>query len=457
MKTRPSKKKSFYKHVKDELRQELTAWYVLIRTEWVLILILIAALFALATYAKPFPSREVTLIVGQKGGSFDYLSQHFDKFFKEHGVTLKTFYTDGAQQSLEEMVKQPDLQAAFVLGGSTRPGEIRDIVSLGSIEYEPLWFFYRGPEYTGDMVFEHFSKKVVSIGSPGSGTQRIVREIVELRGGFLDEKNIVQYRNAVATEKLLSGEIDAAIMVEGFTSPNVQKLLADPNIQLFDFTLAAALVKQIPYLQEVIIPRGSLNFKTIYPHKDIRMVATTMTLLVEKDLHPALQLLFLMAADSLGDARDLFFAKPDEFPAYMDHAVPLSPIAKEFFRFGSPRGLKYFPFWVVSFFERMWFLLLAVVAVGYPLYRLLPNYRNIHSKIEITGAYQNIREAEDRVRAAKTAEEIQAEILSIEQLEKDLTEMWIPIDNMSSYYSLVSALSTVQKLARERADELSKL
>jgi len=105
----------------------------------------------------------------------------------------------------------------------------------------------------------------------------------------------------------------------------------------------------------------------------------------------------------------------------------------------------------------MWFLLLAVVAVGYPLYRLLPNYRNIHSKIEITGAYQNIRQTEDRVRAAKTAEEIQSEILSIEQLEKDLTEMWIPIDNMSSYYSLVSALSTVQKLARERADELSKL
>lgn len=457
MKTRALKKKSFYKHIKDELHQELTAWYVLIRTEWVLILVLIAALFGLATYAKPFPPKEVTLIVGQKGGSFDYLSQHFTKFFKEHGVELKTFYTDGAQQSLEEMVKQPDLQAAFVLGGSTRETEIRDIVSLGSIEYEPLWFFYRGPEFTGDAVFEHFSKKRVSIGSPGSGTQRIVREIVKLRGGFLEEKNIFQYKNAVATDKLLSGEIDAAIMVEGFTSPNVQKLLADPNIRLFDFKLAAALVKQIPYLDVVTIPRGALNFKTIYPDHDIRMVATTMTLLVEKDLHPAIQLLFLMAADTLGDARDLFFAKPDEFPSYTDHAVPLSPVAKEFFRFGSPYGLKFFPYWVVSFFERMWLLLLAIIAVGYPLYRLLPNYRNIHSKIEITGAYQNIRETEDRIRASKTSEDIQAELVALEQLEKDLTEMWIPIDNMSSYYSLVSALSTVQKLARERADLLSKI
>lgn len=457
MKTRQIKKKSFYKHVKDELQQELTAWYVLIRTEWVLILILIAALFALATYAKPFPPKEVTLIVGQKGGSFDYLSQHFTKFFKDHGVELKTFYTDGAQQSLEEMVKQPNLQAAFVLGGSTRETEIRDIVSLGSIEYEPLWFFYRGPEFTGDKVFEHFSKERVSIGSPGSGTQRIVREIVKLRGGFLDENNIYQYKNSIATDKLLSGEIDAAIMVEGFTSPNVQKLLADPNIRLFDFKLAAALVKQIPYLDVVTIPRGALNFKTIYPNQDIRMVATTMTLLVEKDLHPAIQLLFLMAADTLGDARDLFFAKPDEFPAYIDHAVPLSPVAKEFFRFGSPYGLKFFPYWVVSFFERMWLLLVAIIAVGYPLYRLLPNYRNVHSKIEITGAYQNIREAEDRVRAAKTSEQIQAEILVLNQLDKDLTEMWIPIDNMSSYYSLVSALSTVQKLARERADLLSKV
>jgi len=457
LKSRPSKKKSFYRHIRDELNQELTAWYVLIRTEWVLILVLIVALFGLATYAKPFPPREVSLIVGQKGGSFDFLSNHFVKFFKEHGVEIKTFYTDGAQQSLEEMVKQPSMQAAFVLAGSTQPNEIRDIVSLGSVEYEPLWFFYRGEEYSGDTFFEDFSHKLISIGSPGSGTQRIVREIVKLRGGFLNPQNILEYRNAVAAEKLLKGEIDAAIMVEGFTSPNVQELLADSNIRLFDFNLASALVKQIPYLDVVTIPRGALNFKTIYPHKDIRMVATTMSLLVEKDLHPAIQLLFLMAADSLGDARDLFFARPDEFPSYTDHAVPLSPIAKEYFRFGSPYALKFFPFWMVSFFERMWILLLAVVAVGYPLYRLLPNYRNIHSKIEITGAYQNIREAEDLLRAATSSEEVQSEMLKLEQIEKDLTEMWIPIDNMSSYYSLVSALSTVQKLAKERLEKLSRV
>ena len=112
---------------------------------------------------------------------------------------------------------------------------------------------------------------------------------------------------------------------------------------------------------------------------------------------------------------------------------------------------------MVSFFERMWILLLAYVAVGYPLYRLLPNYRNIHSKIEITGAYQNIREAEDLLRAATSSEEVQSEMLKLEQIEKDLTEMWIPIDNMSSYYSLVSALSTVQKLAKERLEKLSRV
>lgn len=457
MKASVFKKKSFYRHVRDELHQELTAWYVLIRTEWVLILVLLGALFALATYAKPFPPREVTLIVGQKGGSFDYLGRHFTSFFKAHGVELKTFYTDGAQQSLEEMVRQPDMQAAFILGGSAKPSEIRDIVSLGSIEYEPLWFFYRGPEYRSDDVFEYFSKLRLNIGSPGSGTQRIVREIVKLRDGFLDNKNTFEFSNAVATDKLISGELDAAIMVEGFTSPNVQRLLVDPEIRLFDFTLAAALVKQLPYMDDVTIPRGSLNFKTIYPPKDIRMVATTMTLIVEKDLHPSIQLLFLMAADTLGDARDQFFAKPDQFPSYIDHSVPLSPVAKEFFRFGSPYGLKFFPFWVVSFFERMWLLLVAIVAVGYPLYRLLPNYRNIHSKIEITAAYQNIREAEDNVRAAKSAEDLQSLILTLKQIEHDLTEMWIPIDNLSSYYSLISALNSVQKLAKDRSETLSKV
>ncbi len=102
-----------------------------------------------------------------------------------------------------------------------------------------------------------------------------------------------------SVEALIAGEINALSVVDGIESPVIKRLLADPNIHIGNF-----------------------------PPIDINMVSTSLTLIVEKDLHPAIQLLFLMAMEEIGDSRDQFFAKQDEFPSYKDSNIPLSPIAQ---------------------------------------------------------------------------------------------------------------------------------
>ncbi len=61
--------------------------------------------------------------------------------------------------------------------------------------------------------------------------------------------------------------------------------------------------------------------KDVFPPKDVSLLASTVTLVVERDTHPALQWLFLRAAESISQDRTEFFSKPNHFPEYVDRNV----------------------------------------------------------------------------------------------------------------------------------------
>ena len=62
-----------------------------------------------------------------------------------NGVTLKILPSQGSQENLERL-ENPALRvdAGFVQGGVARGTNAQNLVSLGSLAYEPLLVFYRG-------------------------------------------------------------------------------------------------------------------------------------------------------------------------------------------------------------------------------------------------------------------------------------------------------------------------
>jgi hypothetical protein len=179
------------------------------------------------------------------------------------------------------------------------------------------------------------------------------------------------------------------------------------------------------------------------------MVATSLTLVVQKDLHPALQLLFLMAIDHLGDSRDQFFAKPDEFPSYKDSNIPLAPIAKHYLAHGAPQSVQYLPFWAASLFDRVWFFILGSLAVLYPLYRLIPNYRKTLSQHKVNDAFDMLHAIQLRFARAQSQEEFDLIMEDFLQLQRGIEE-WIPRLSIPAYYGLSRPIENIKKVAIER-------
>jgi len=295
-----------------------------LREAWPLLLLLLLILMGVWWYADPPPPRRVSIATGSAGGSYEILGKKYAEYFAKKGVTLDLVATDGAQENINRLVDKKDpVQAAFVQAGVTRPKDItRGIQSLGSIAYDPIWFFYRGQEINSADFEElrgklkYFKGKKINIGVDGSGTHALATRILTV-AGLVDDHDFIKLRGDHAVKALQSGEIDGTFIADGFDSPNVQKLLHDPNIHLVAFKRAPAFVKIIPYLHIVDVPEGSFDLPRNIPRQDMKLLATTTNLLIDERMHPAIQFLFLEAAREI-NGKESFFARLGEFPSFKD-------------------------------------------------------------------------------------------------------------------------------------------
>lgn len=450
-------KHAFIRFLRTRLREEHLAWRIMFREEWVSLLVLVIGVVLLIFFTRPLPPRSVTLAVGQPGSTYEQLGKRYQAYFAQEGITLELVNTAGSRESVIEADNAGSpINAGFLLGGIARKGDFPHLASLGSVQYVPLWFFYRGPQFAGADAVSYFKGKPIAIGREGSGTELLLTRILAMRGIQLekDAKNFQRLSHAEAVAQLLKGKIEAMAIVDGIDSPTIQNLLTHPEIHIFDFAYADAYVKRMPYLEMVMIPRGSLNLVKLDPPNDIHMIASTITLLVEKSLHPALQLLFLEATDAISEEAEPFFGRNEQFPAYIDKSIPLSPVAERYFDKGAPWLTGYVPFWVVNYVDRMWLLVLGLFAIVLPLFRLVPNYRLFRSRQLISDAYEELKVIEERMYAATSIEQLRYLAERIELLDAELADVWVSSDETNRFYTMKSAIGLVRQEIQGRLQAL---
>ena len=343
--------------------------YVLIASITAVAVLFIAVVWVVAIL-HPMPPRTVVMTTGAEGGAYQEFGKRYREIFKEAGIELRLMPSDGGIENLRRL-RDPNsgVSAGFVQGGTASERESPDLFSLGTVSYEPVWFFYRGA-YPGKKL-ERLRGKRVSIGPEGSGTRDIALKIFARVGIDPGVAEFLPLPPEVAGEKLLEGQIDAAVMVAAWESPVVRRLLASEAVDLMSFQLADALVALYPYLNKVVVPEGVGDMVRSRPSADVVLLAPQTSLVVRKELHPAIQYLLLEAATEIHSAPGIF-QKAGRFPAPESVDLPLSDQARHFYKSGPPFLQRYLPFWVAVLLGQMLVLLIPVVGALYPLVRFLP-------------------------------------------------------------------------------------
>ena len=357
--------------------------------------VVIAALFWIITILHPAPPRTVLMTTGPEGGAYYEIGKRYREIFARSGIDLRLLPSAGGIENLKRL-RDPrsGVSVGFEQGGTTSERESPDLVSLGTVFYEPLWFFYRGV-HPGEKL-EGLRGKRISIGPEGSGTRTLALTLFSRAGIGPGVVEFLPYPPQVAGEMLRNGQIEAAVMVASWDSPVVRELLASDKVELGIFPRADAFIALYPYLNKLVLPAGVGSMTRDRPAADVVLLAPVTSLVVRNDLHPAIQYLLLEAAVEIHSAPGIF-RKAGQFPAPVSVDLPISDRAWQFYKSGRPFLQRYFPFWIAVLLGQVLVLLIPVVGGVYPLIRFLPAVYGWEMRRRIFRLYGELKFLDDEL------------------------------------------------------------
>ncbi len=411
---------------------------------WPALVLLLIVLGVAIWLADPAPPRHVMMATGPAGSSNEALGKKYAEYFARQGITLQLVPTEGSVENIKRLQDQNDpVMAGFVMSGAAAP-HTPHIQTLGSINYQPYWCFYRGTAQppAGQRGVELLTGKL-NVGTPNSGTYMLTEKLLELNGMNPDRSNYTQMPDTEAIDALAKGQINSMCIVDTYESPNVQKLLKIDGLQIVNFIRAPAYDRLVPAIEKVSIPEGGLSLAKDRPQQPITLIAATTELMIDERLHPAIQTLFLMAATSI-DGKQNFFSHEGEFPAFKDTSQHRSHEAEIFYEKGTPWLFQFMPFWLAEFIRRLVLTLLPFLAVAYPIIRSMPNYHKNRVRGRINRMYGALKFFEQSLVTSYDVAQKPGYLAELDAMELEALRMKVPKSVAGDYYTLRSAIDLVR-------------
>ena len=431
-------------YIKQVICDEIHAIKEEIKESKLLAIAFLIAIVGLVIYLKPFPDRHVYFLTGYAGSDWSMLADSAAGVLKNNGLEFSAIHTAGAVENVERLDDPKDVaNVGLTYGLALEGGEKDGIYSLGSVSYEPIWILYNKKKVGEIKTLAELSQKKIGLGPVQSGSYRIAKKVFELANIKVDDNPNFSSDSIQANQaKLKNGDIDGVILVSTNLDPVTRDLLRTPHIEVFDFKNAPAYAKQINSFVTLTLPADSVSIPNQIPQKDVTLLATTASLVVERAMHPDLQLAILMAAkDANRNSPNLFFAKRDEFPAYRDPLIPISPVAEHFYNYGPPHAMQYLPYWLAGFIDRSWLLLLTILAVFYPLSKLNIHYRKFRFSLKEIPHYKELLEMERRLQHKTLTEQDRSEMLKrLDEINTHAIHGGVPISEEAAYFNFFNAV-----------------
>ena len=426
------------------LRDEFSALKEIFFENMFLVIVALTALLVGLYFVDPFPPQKIQIAYSGVDSGYALIAKEQQVYLREKGIALNNLDARSSKKSAS-LLSEVDsgVDAAFIQGGVLDKKLTESIESLGSVAYEPVWIFYNKRIDRSIDRFKDLANLRVGVGPKDAGTWVIAKQLFSLNGIDVDMNpnfKADSYENNL--KDFLDGKLDVVINVNPHIDPVVYRLLHEPSAALFELTHAVAYDKNLPFVKVVTLPAYAIDIANQIPPKDITLLATSTTLAVRKGLHPSLQMMLLMATkDAQRVSNNLYISNEEKFPAYIDKTIPISNAATQFYDFGLPASLRYLPFWLGGFVERMWLVLLGIFAIAYPLSKLNVGLRKVLYENQLAYILRQCVAIQGELAQAQENSIHKQRILArLNTMREKVLMQRVPVDCESRYFDLVELL-----------------
>jgi TRAP-type uncharacterized transport system substrate-binding protein len=195
----------------------------IIRNHWPAITItLTAAVIACAAIVmlRDMPPLRIVMATGPDGGAYYELRKRYQAELASSNVKVQLVQTAGSAENLT-LLRDPrsGVNVALMQGGIASAGDSSQLESLGTVFYEPLWWFRRRDILK--VGVEGIRGFKVSIGPEGSGTRALALELLKRNGLDKQVGELLDLTPRASAEKLMAGEIDVMFFMASWDAPLV--------------------------------------------------------------------------------------------------------------------------------------------------------------------------------------------------------------------------------------------
>ena len=396
------------------------------------IILALAGCFIAWQFVNPAPPDTITIATGQQGGAYLLFAERYQAVLAREEITLNILETAGSVENLQ-LLENDSVDIAFIQGGITSTADNPDLLSLASLYYEPLWVFYRDADTLSRLT--EFKSKRIAAGEPGSGTHAVSMMLLEENRLQINPGEILSVGGQAAADALVSGRVDAAFFVASVQSPLVQKLLRQQGIQLLSFERADAYTRLHHSLSRITLPEGTIDLQENIPPRDTRLLAATANLVVRNDFHPALVGLLLQAAEDVHGGGSLF-DQPGYFPNDKNLEFPLDASARRYFKHGPPLLQRYLPFWTANLIDRMKVMLIPLLTLLIPLFKIMPPTYRWQTRKKVYRWYRELKSFDFEHPEQLTTEALHTSIDKLDSIEEEVRKVAIPLSYSDELYNL---------------------
>src|SRR4051812_3280582 len=233
----------------------------------------VAAVWAVAYFLQTAPRRHIVLASGLEDGLLHRYAKRYVEILARSGVTVEERITNGPGDNLRLLQDpQSGVDIGFTQGGIATLPEAKNVIMLASLYYVPMWIFHRSTD-----VLTHVNElrnHRVAVGVSGSGARSLGEHVFALNGLTINNMSMQPLSNNAALLALQSGEVDAAIFVDGAENHAVWTALHDPTLKLLSYSKAEAYHRRLSFISKLTLPPGVVDLANNIPEREVDLIGT---------------------------------------------------------------------------------------------------------------------------------------------------------------------------------------
>lgn len=422
---------------------------------------LIAALCIISTislalvYFIPSPPSKVVMATAFKGASFEYYGRQYREVFARYHVDLELRETAGAVENVK-LLQDPksDVQIAFTTGGVSDAKRAPDVLSLGTVYTQPFWIFYSSNEPLDRLA--QLKGKRIAVGPVGSATRSTAEQILGKGGVNAETATFLHFAGLAADKALKDGQVDAVWIIGVPEATAVQSFLRNPNVRLMSFPTAEAFTRIFPDLIRLVLPQGVVDIDRNIPPADVQLIATTSKILIRSDVHPEIVQLLLQTMKEVHSGSDIF-RRSGEFPNGADTEYTVAPTAIDFYKNGPSFMQRHLPLWMSVHVQRAIAVLVTGIAIGFPLFRFLPQLYNWMTRRRLFYWYGQLKALEASFETNPDDKHLKEKQAEIERIEDAVSHIRFPLTFSDQVYNLRSHIDIVRRKIASRSNATGQI